>query len=145
METINSLFATAVEQFGGRIALMEPGTATDMSTFTYSEVQQKVQYFAGYLQEIALQKGERVLIWSASRIDWMVAFLSVLQIGGVVVPLDINSREDFIRHIAQTTEAKYLIAPQQRLATLKSPPVPQIDLDVLPGGLRCDQIASYRR
>jgi len=75
----------------------------------------------------------------------MVAFLSVLQIGGVVVPLDINSREDFIRHIAQTTEAKYLIAPQQRLATLKSPPVPQIDLDVLPGGLRCDQIASYRR
>jgi len=134
METINSLFATAVEQFGGRIALMEPGTATDMSTFTYSEVQQKVQYFAGYLQEIALQKGERVLIWSASRIDWMVAFLSVLQIGGVVVPLDINSREDFIRHIAQTTEAKYLIAPQQRLATLKSPPVLQIDLDALPGG-----------
>lgn len=135
METINSLFATAVEQFGGRIALMEPGTATDMSTITYSEVQQKVQYFAGYLQEIALQKGERVLIWSASRIDWMVAFLSVLQIGGVVVPLDINSREDFIHHIAQTTEAKYLIAPQQRLATLKSPPVPLIDLDALPRGV----------
>lgn len=135
METINSLFATAVEQFGGRIALMELGTATDMSTFTYSEVQQKVQYFAGYLQEIALQKGERVLIWSASRIDWMVAFLAVLQIGGVVVPLDINSREDFISHIAQITEAKYLIAPQQRFATLKSPPVPLIDLDALPRGV----------
>src|SRR5260370_17055397 len=135
METINSLFATAVEQFGGRIALMEPGTATDMSTFTYSEVQQKVQYFAGYLQEIALQKGERVLIWSASRIDWMVPFLSFLQIRAVVVPLDSNSREDFISHIAQTTEAKYLIAPQQRFATLKSPPVPLIDLDALPRGV----------
>lgn len=134
METINSLFATAVEHFGGRIALMEPATATGLSACTYSEVQQKVQHFAGYLQERALQKGERVLIWSASRIDWMVAFLAVLQAGGVVVPLDSNSREDFIRHVAHITAAKYLIAPQQQFAALKSPPVPLIDLDALPRG-----------
>ncbi len=135
MDTINSLFATAVEQFGGRIALMEPNPDAGMSTFTYSELQQKVQYFAGYLQERALQKGERVLIWSASRIDWMVAYLAVLQVGGVVVPLDINSKEDFLREIARTTEAKYLIATQQQFGTLKSPPVPLIDLDALPGGV----------
>jgi long-chain acyl-CoA synthetase len=135
MDTINNLFATAVEQFGGRVALIEPANDAGMSTFTYSELQQRVQSFAGYLQEIALQKGERVLIWSESRIDWMVAYLAVLQVGGVVVPLDSHSIEGFITRIAQTTEAKYLIATRQLLATLQSPPVPLIDLDALPGGV----------
>ena len=68
-------------------------------------------------------------------IDWMVAYLAVLQVGGVVVPLDINSKEDFLREIAQTTEAKYLIATQQQFATLKSPPAPLIDIDALARGV----------
>ena len=135
MDTINNLFATAVEQFGGRVALIEPANDASMSTFTFSKLQQRVQSFAGHLQERALQKGERVLIWSESRIDWMVAYLAVLQVGGVVVPLDSHSMEDFIIRIAQTTEAKYLIATRQLFATLQSPPVPLIDLDALPGGV----------
>ncbi len=135
MDTINSLFATAVEQFGGRAALSEPAQDGGMSTVTYRELQQHVQSFAGSLQARALQKGERVLLWSASRIDWMVAFLAVLQVGGVVVPLDVNSKEDFLRHIAHTTKAKYLIAAQQQFATLHSPPVPLINLDTPPGGV----------
>ena len=76
MDSINSLFATAVEQFGGRIALMEPNPDASMSILTYNELQQKVQCFAGYLQARALQKGERVLIWSASRlIGWWPIWL----------------------------------------------------------------------
>jgi long-chain acyl-CoA synthetase len=135
MDTINNLFATSVEKFGGLIALMEPTNDSGMSTLTFSELQQRVQCFAGYLQDRALQKGERVLLWSESRIDWMVAYLSVLQVGGVVVPLDVHSREDFIGRIVQTTQAKYLITPQQLSATLQSPQVPVIDLDALPGGV----------
>ncbi len=135
MDTINNLFATSVEKFGGLIALMEPTNDTGMSTLTFSELQQRVQSFAGYLQERALQKGERVLLWSESRIDWLVAYLSVLQVGGVVVPLDVHSREDFIRRIAQATQAKYLITTQQLSATLQTSPAPVIDLDALPAGV----------
>lgn len=133
METINNLFATSVEQYNGLIALMEPMSDAGMSTLTYSELQQRVQSFAGYLQERALQKGERILLWSESRIDWMVAYLSVLQVGGIVVPLDIHLREDFIGRVAQTTQARYLITTQKLFETLQSPPVPMIDLDALPG------------
>lgn len=135
MDTINNLFATSIKKFGGLIALMEPTNDTGMSTLTFSELQQRVQSFAGYLQERALQKGERVLLWSESRIDWLVAYLSVLQVGGAVVPLDIHSREDFIGRIAQATQAKYLITTQQLSATLQSPPAPVIGLDALPGGV----------
>lgn len=115
-------------------ALIEPNEAAGASALTYSELQRRVQSFAGSLQESAFQKGERVLLWSASRIDWMVAFLAVQLVGGVVVPLDVHSTETFLRHLAQTTGAKYLIATQQLFATLACPPVPWIDLEALPGG-----------
>ncbi len=134
MDTITSVFANAVEQFNERVVLREPGEASSMSTLTYGELQRRFQSFAGYLQEREFQKGERVLLWSASCIDWMVAFLAVQLVGGVVVPLDVNSKETFLRDIANTTEAKYLIATQQLYSTLERPPVEWIDLDALPGG-----------
>ena len=134
MDTIPSVFAHSVAQFGERVALIEPNAATGASALTYSELQRRVQSFAGSLQASALQQGERVLLWSASRIDWMVAYLAVQLVGGVVVPLDVHSTETFLRQLAQTTEAKYLIATPQLLATLADPPVPWIDLESLPGG-----------
>lgn len=105
-----------------------------MTALTYHQLQERVQSFAGYLEEQHLQKGERVMIWSASRIDWLVAYLGVLLVGGVIVPLDVNSKEDFLQRIAQTTESKYLITTQNQYGTLKQPPVPLIDIDALPQG-----------
>src|SRR3989440_9114200 len=134
METINILFASAVARFHERTALLEPSDDGGMITLTYDALQARVQQFTGYLQERHLAKGERVLLWAASRIDWMVAFLSVLLAGGVVVPLDISSKEDFLRRIAQTTEASYLVTTKKQYDTLKQPPAPLIDLDALPSG-----------
>src|SRR6266852_2000510 len=74
------------------------------------------------------------MLWAPSRINWMVAFLGTLLAGGVVVPLDNNSREDFIERIAQTTEAAYLITTRKQHATLKNSSLTLIDLDNLPQG-----------
>ena len=134
METINILFASAVARFHERTALLEPGDDGGMITLTYDALQARVQQFTGYLQERHLAKGERVLLWAPSRIDWMVTFLSVLLAGGVVVPLDVSSKEDFLRRIAQTTEASYLVTTKKQYDTLKQPPAPLIDLDALPSG-----------
>src|SRR5260370_11708783 len=73
-----------------------------------------------------------MLLWSASRIDWMVAFLGALLVGAVIVPLDVNSKEDFLSRVKQTTEAKYLITTQKQYSGLKQPPAPLIPIDPLP-------------
>ena len=134
MRTINALFASAVERFPGRTALLEPADDGSIVSYTYAELQAKVYKFTGYLQEQHFVKGQRIMLWAPSRVDWMVALLGTLLAGGVVVPLDNNSKEDFIERIAQMTESAYLITTRKQYATLKNSSLTLIDLDNLPQG-----------
>lgn len=139
MDTINDIFASAVKRFPEQIVLLEPseeagGGKGSMTTLTYTELQQRVQQFAGYLQEQKIEKGDRLLIWSASRINWMVAYLATLLVGAVVVPLDVNTKEDFLVRIASITEAKALITTPKQYQEVKEPPLPLIDIEHLPEG-----------
>src|SRR5947209_4208331 len=109
MKTIQDLLRTAITQYGTRIAFIESAGNGDMVSLSYNDLLERARSFAGALHEKGLQKGDRLILWSASRIDWMVAFLGAMLIGVVVVPLDINSREDFLSKIEQSIEAKYLI------------------------------------
>jgi len=132
MKTIHELLRTAVSQHSARIALIEPVDDGGMVTLTYNDLLERAHGFAGALHELGLQKGDRLLLWSASRIDWMAAFLGAMLIGAVVVPLDINSKEDLLSKIEQSTEAKYLITSQKQYSGLKQPHAPLIDIDALP-------------
>lgn len=137
METINDLFVSAVKRFPERPALLEPAEESgkgDMTTLTYTMLQQRVQQFAGYLQQQDIAKGDRLLIWSASRINWIIAYFGTLLVGAVVVPLDVSTREDFLARITQTTAARYLITTPKQYQSLKEPPLPLIDIESLPEG-----------
>ena len=132
MQTINTLFATAVERFGDHPALIEPAEGAGMTTLTFRALQERVQGFAGYLQQQQLTKGDSLLIWSASRIDWMAAYLGALLVGVVVVPLDVSSKEDFLTRIQGTTAAKLLITTQKQFSSLKNSTLAFVDIDALP-------------
>src|SRR6266849_243843 len=132
MKTINELLLTAVSRYSERVAFIEPIGEGDMTSLTYGDLLERVHSFAGYLEEEGLEKGDRIIVWSASRIDWMVAYFGALLTGAVVVPLDVNSKEDFLSKIEQSTEAKYLITSQKQYSGLKHPHAPLIDIDALP-------------
>jgi long-chain acyl-CoA synthetase len=132
MKTINELLSIAVSRYSERVALIEPVGEGDMTSLTYSGLLERVYSFAGYLQEEGLERGDRIILWSASRIDWMVAYFGALLIGAVVVPLDVNSKEDFLSKIEQSTDARYLIMSQKQYSGLKEPHVPLINIDALP-------------
>lgn len=139
METINEIVASAVKRFPERSALIEPAEETSngrggMVALTYAMLQQRIEQFVGYLQEQQITQGDRLLIWSASRIHWMVAYLGTLLVGAVVVPVDVNSKEDFLLRIARVSGAKYLITTSKQYQSLKMPELPLIDVDTLPGG-----------
>jgi long-chain acyl-CoA synthetase len=134
MQTIPLLFKSAVERFAARPALIEPIEGNEMSILTYQVLQERVHAFAGYLRQQPIAKGERLIIWSPSRIDWLVAYLSALLVGMVVVPLDVNSKEDFLQRIVTTTEAKFLVTTQKQYQSLQQPSLPLIDIDALPQG-----------
>ncbi len=132
MDTIPLLFQASVERFRDSPALLEPGEGDEMSTLTYHALQERVHGFAGYLQQQSVVKGDRLLLWSASRSDWLIVYLGALLTGMVVVPLDVNTREDFLQRLAETTEARLLITTQKAYQSLKQPPLPLVDIDTLP-------------
>ena len=132
METILALFARAVEQYGDQPALIEPTEGDTLSILTFKAVQERVHGFGGYLQSQDLRKGTPVIIWCASRADWLIAYLGALLVGVVVVPLDVNSKEDFLARIVETTGARFLITTQKQYDTLKQPPIPLINIEALP-------------
>lgn len=134
MTTIPLLLTNAAAQFGMDPALLEPTETGDMATLSYQSLLECAHAFAGHLQECQVQKGERIMIWSASRTDWLVSYFGSLLVGMVVIPLDINTQENFLQLITQTTGAKFLVTTQQQYQTLQHPPVPLIDIDALPQG-----------
>ena len=135
METIPLLFKDAVARSSARIALIEPVEGNQMATLTYQALQERVFAFAGYLQQQHLTGGERIMIWSASRSNWLIAYLGALLAGMVVVPLDSNSKEDFLQRIATATEAKFLLTTHKQFQELHEPSFSFIDIDALPQGI----------
>ena len=69
MKTINALFASAVERFPGRTALLEPTDDARIVSYTYAELQQKVYAFTGYLQEQHFIKGQQLIAHSRTRLS----------------------------------------------------------------------------
>ncbi|MDQ6662722.1 MAG: long-chain fatty acid--CoA ligase, partial [Chloroflexota bacterium] len=132
MQTIPTLFATAVEHYDNRLALIEPTEEGGMATLSYRELQEKVHGFAGYLQQQGIEPASHLMIWSVSRSNWLIAYLGALLAGMIVVPLDINSKEDFLVRIADLTEAKLLITTQKQYESLKTAKLPLVDIDSLP-------------
>src|SRR5258708_25551852 len=126
MDTISLLIDDVAKRFDSLPALSQPGPGDTLTTLTYAMLQERSDQFAGYLQQQQYSKGERLMIWSASRIDWLIAFLGAMRVGMVVVPLDVNTREDFLQRLIETTEAKFLITTQKQYDSLQKLALPFI-------------------
>jgi len=100
MTTIPELFLQSAKQFGTRSALLQPLATGEVTCITSADMQQRVEGFAGYLHKQAITSGDRLLIWSSSRIDWLIAYLGTLLVRMVFGPLVVSSKEDFLARIA---------------------------------------------
>ncbi len=149
MDTLIQLFTLAVQRFGSHVALLEPMDTADgfsISKLTYQILQEHIHSFAGYLQQQEVHKGDRLMIWSTSRADWLIAYFGALLAGMVVVPLDVNTKEEFLARIAEITEAKFLVTTRKQYQGLQQISIPLIDIDTLPSGsLAIDQLPSLEK
>lgn len=78
-------------------------------SFTYEEVYQLSQAVVKVLKEAGIEKGDRVLIWAYNTPFWVAGFFGVQLLGAIAVPLNMTSRGDFIKKIAEITQAKFLL------------------------------------
>jgi long-chain acyl-CoA synthetase len=55
--------------------------------FSYADLQDLSERFAGSLADMGIRKGDRVMIYISNCIQWVIAFLGIQKIGGVIVPV----------------------------------------------------------
>jgi long-chain acyl-CoA synthetase len=70
------------ERYPDRAAVLYLG-----KRFSYSELHELSERFAGSLVDIGVSKGDRVMLYISNCIQWVIAFLGIQRIGAVVVPV----------------------------------------------------------
>ena len=78
-------------------------------TYTYAEVGRAAHCFAKRLGDHNLGKGDKVILWSENRPEWIAAFWGCILIGVVVVPIDYRSSTLFLGHVQQIVDARLIL------------------------------------
>ena len=77
--------------------------------FSYSKLRDMSERFAGALQEMGIQKGDRVMIYISNCVQWLIAFLAVQKLGAVIVPVSPIYTSYEIEYMIKDSGAETLI------------------------------------
>src|SRR5260370_251265 len=76
---------------------------------TYRELYGQVGAFVAHLDRAGLQKGDRVVIWSENRPEWVSVFWACVARGVHVVPVDYRSSVDLVQRIHSEVKARLIV------------------------------------
>jgi len=84
---------------------------------SYSEVAKEVKNIASGLLARGVNPGDRVIINSENRLEWVIADLAIMSIGAVTVPAYTSNTTDDHLHLLNDSEAVAIICSTRKLAT----------------------------
>lgn len=74
-------------------------------SYTYRQIGAAARTFAGQLRERSIAKGEKILIWSENRPEWLAAFWGCLLEGLITVPIDYRASAGVVLNIQRVVHA----------------------------------------
>lgn len=89
-------------------------------SWTWQELTRKVVSAAATLQRAGVECGDRVILWSGNRWEWLIADLAIQWVGGVGVPLHASLTANQVMTLAEHCGAKLaLVSDQDSVLRLK--------------------------
>jgi long-chain acyl-CoA synthetase len=82
-------------------------------SYSYEAVVQAARGFAERLTASGVTSGDKVILWSENRPEWIVAFWGCLLCGVVVVPIDYRSSSEVLTRISGIVSAKLVLTGQE--------------------------------
>lgn len=107
METLLEILPR-IERLGSREALRFWNGYRTWS-WSYIDLDAGIRRFVAYLELHRIGLGDRLVLWSENRPEWVAVFWACLARGVQVVPLDHRSTPEFVHRIAVQTEARLLV------------------------------------
>jgi benzoate-CoA ligase len=89
----------------------------ELKSLTYKDLETHILWFSNHLRQSLVKPQDRVIICMEDCIEWPVAFLSVVAVGGNPVLVNNNSPISDIEKISKLADAKFVIG--QEIAGLK--------------------------
>jgi len=112
MENIPQKFNETAKKFSRRPALKFKYHNAYISV-SFAELKRRVDMMAKGLQELGIQKGDKVAILSENRTEWVRTDLATLSLGAVVVPVHTTLSPNIIKHILNDSSARILLVSNQ--------------------------------
>lgn len=114
-QSLNKLFFDRAEQYDEKPFLWAKKNK-EWSSLSWKETSLKVKEFAGGLKSFGIKPGDKVVIVSENRPEWIIADLAINLIGAVTVPAYTTNTEDDHHYILEHSDAKAVIASNNILA-----------------------------
>jgi acetyl-CoA synthetase len=101
---------------GERVAIVAHGA--QRRTLTYAQLQQQAHAMANLLVGLGVQRGDRVAIVMPQRFETAIAYMAVLQMGAVAMPLSMLFGPDALEYRLQDSEAVAAICDESSIANI---------------------------
>ena len=92
--------------------------------YTYAQVGLAARHFAAQLVRHDIRKGDKVIIWSENRPEWISAFWGCILAGVIVVPIDYRASARFLHRVQEIVDARMvLVGEEVQLPVGEGPPL----------------------
>ena len=119
-------------------ALLPPGRDVVLRlggrNVTRDELRAEAEQVAGGLRGLGIETGDRVALYAANSLEWIVAYLGVLRAGACVVLMNPDYHSAEAQHILGDSEPALVIADQQRAQIVTQLGLRTVPVEDLPRG-----------
>src|SRR4029077_4626004 len=106
-------------------------SAGDMSR---DELRTHAEHIAGGLHELGVRRRDRVGLFAANSVDWVLAYLGIQRAGACVVPMNPAYRSAEAEHIISNSDPSLVVADHERATIAEKLGRPLAPLEKLPRG-----------
>lgn len=107
MKTLIDIFCT-LEKRRGEFLVYDDGYR--VRRHSYADVTRAARGFAARLIAHGVGKGDKVMLWSENRPEWIACYWGIQLAGAVAVPIDFRSSHEFANRIRTIVGAKVVLA-----------------------------------
>lgn len=114
-KSITEIFENIVNRYPNKVALK-----ADNASYTYKELNQKVQQLAAGLQLKGCKLEDKIGVLLKRSPDFIIAVLGILKAGGAYVPIDINYPKERINYIIENSDIRIILSEKSYTEKLPS-------------------------
>lgn len=119
---LHDLFAIPLARDPGKVALRFRQADGSVQTLTYAELFAAARRVAEGLAARGLGRGDRIAFFLGNRPEFVVAYLAALELGAVVVPMNLAYRRTELEHLLGDSEPRLVLSERELAPVLADVP-----------------------